>query len=143
MSAACSLKTAALQGSLAGSKRVQGHTSQPRVLGLSMNCSEGGFFQARLSFPKDYPNSPPSCRFISEMWHPNGEAKGVAAVARCPHPCAQFKSQVSCVCFSAFAVYPDGRVCISILHSPGEDPHGYESAAERWSPVQSVRARVL
>lgn len=30
-------------------------------------------------------------------------------------------------------------MCISILHEPGDDPHGYESAAERWSPVQSVR----
>lgn len=29
-------------------------------------------------------------------------------------------------------------MCISILHSAGDDPHGYESAAERWSPVQSV-----
>ena len=39
----------------------------------------------------------------------------------------------------AVAVYKDGRVCISILHDPGDDPHGYETAAERWSPVQSVR----
>uniref|UniRef100_G1KHM0 UBC core domain-containing protein n=1 Tax=Anolis carolinensis TaxID=28377 RepID=G1KHM0_ANOCA len=37
-----------------------------------------------------------------------------------------------------FSVYPDGRVCISILHAPGDDPMGYESSAERWSPVQSV-----
>ncbi len=36
------------------------------------------------------------------------------------------------------AVYRDGRVCISILHAPGDDPHAYESAEERWSPVQSV-----
>ena len=36
-------------------------------------CSEGGFFQARLSFPKEYPNMPPVCRFTSEMWHPNGK----------------------------------------------------------------------
>lgn len=35
-------------------------------------CSEGGFFNAILSFPTDYPNSPPTCRFTSEMWHPNG-----------------------------------------------------------------------
>lgn len=38
-----------------------------------------------------------------------------------------------------FSVYPDGRVCISILHSPGDDPNGYEQANERWSPVQTVR----
>ncbi|KAJ4461977.1 putative Ubiquitin-conjugating enzyme E2 G2 [Paratrimastix pyriformis] len=35
-------------------------------------------------------------------------------------------------------IYPDGRVCISILHAPGDDPNGYELSSERWSPVQSV-----
>ena len=40
-------------------------------------------------------------------------------------------------------VYPDGRVCISILHTPGEDPLGYESPAERWSPVQSIEKILL
>lgn len=35
-------------------------------------------------------------------------------------------------------VYKDGRVCISILHQPGDDPMMYESSTERWSPVQSV-----
>jgi len=42
-----------------------------------------------------------------------------------------------------FVVYPDGRVCISILHAPGDDPMGYESSAERWSPVQSVEKILL
>ena len=36
------------------------------------------------------------------------------------------------------AVYSDGKVCISILHNPGEDPHGYENANERWSPIHTV-----
>jgi ubiquitin-protein ligase len=69
-------------------------------------CSEGGYFNAIMSFPPNYPNSPPSVRFTSDMWHPN--------------------------------VYPDGRVCISILHAPGDDPNGYELASERWSPVHTV-----
>lgn len=34
--------------------------------------SEGGFFNCILTFPKDYPNSPPEARFTSDMWHPNG-----------------------------------------------------------------------
>jgi len=34
-------------------------------------------------------------------------------------------------------VYADGGVCISILHPPEDDKYGYESAAERWSPVQT------
>ncbi|KAF2800383.1 ubiquitin-conjugating enzyme [Melanomma pulvis-pyrius CBS 109.77] len=35
-------------------------------------------------------------------------------------------------------VYPNGQVCISILHPPGDDPNHYEQASERWSPIQSV-----
>ena len=34
-------------------------------------------------------------------------------------------------------IYPDGRLCISILHPPGDDQYGYESAAERWNPTQT------
>ncbi|XP_019706322.1 ubiquitin-conjugating enzyme E2 7 isoform X2 [Elaeis guineensis] len=81
------------------------------LIGQSLCCSEGGYFNAIMSFPTNYPNSPPTVRFISEMWHPN--------------------------------VYPDGRVCISILHAPGEDPNGYELASERWSPVHTVESIVL
>ncbi|WVZ01065.1 hypothetical protein V8G54_027134 [Vigna mungo] len=73
--------------------------------------SEGGFFNAIMSFPPNYPNSPPSVKFTSEIWHPN--------------------------------VYPDGRVCISILHPPGDDPNGYELASERWTPVHTVESIVL
>nr|GMD57578.1 ubiquitin-conjugating enzyme E2 7-like [Ipomoea batatas] len=64
-----------------------------------------------MSFPQNYPNSPPAMRFTSEIWHPN--------------------------------VYTDGKVCISILHPPGDDPNGYELASERWSPVHTVESIVL
>lgn len=37
-----------------------------------------------------------------------------------------------------YLVYPNGTVCISILHPPGDDPNHYEHASERWSPIQSV-----
>ncbi|KAI9637433.1 ubiquitin conjugating enzyme [Dioszegia hungarica] len=40
-------------------------------------------------------------------------------------------------------IYPNGDVCISILHAPGDDPMRYETASERWSPVQSVRSVLL
>ena len=40
-------------------------------------------------------------------------------------------------------VYPNGEVCISILHAPGDDPNHYESASERWSPIQSVEKILL
>nr|KAF6478746.1 ubiquitin conjugating enzyme E2 G2 [Molossus molossus] len=86
-----------------------GSNLQPR--GPEDTCFEFGVFPAILSFPLDYPLSPPKMRFTCEMFHPN--------------------------------IYPDGRVCISILHAPGDDPMGYESSAERWSPVQSVEKILL
>ena len=40
-------------------------------------------------------------------------------------------------------IFIDGRVCISILHPPGDDQWGYEKASERWSPVQTVESILL
>ncbi|KAI8563899.1 hypothetical protein RHMOL_Rhmol03G0145300 [Rhododendron molle] len=66
------------------------------IMGPQDTLYEGGFFNAIMTFPSNYPNSPPTVKFTSDIWHPN--------------------------------VYPDGKVCISILHPPGEDPNGYELA---------------
>eukprot|EP01128_Nolandella_sp_AFSM9_P011847 TRINITY_DN875_c0_g1_i2.p1 TRINITY_DN875_c0_g1~~TRINITY_DN875_c0_g1_i2.p1 ORF type:complete len:407 (+),score=85.10 TRINITY_DN875_c0_g1_i2:127-1221(+) len=40
-------------------------------------------------------------------------------------------------------VYPNGRVCISILHHPGDDPFSGELAGERWLPSQTVTTIIL
>ncbi|KAI0537836.1 ubiquitin conjugating enzyme-like protein [Xylaria digitata] len=40
-------------------------------------------------------------------------------------------------------IYPSGELCISILHPPGEDTYGYESASERWTPVQTPETILL
>lgn len=41
-------------------------------------------------------------------------------------------------------IYPDGRVCISILHKPGTDPlNSQETADERWRPILGVEAVIL
>lgn len=77
------------------------------IMGPDGTLYEGGFFKARLVFPTDFPNMPPTMTFISEMFHPN--------------------------------VYEDGKVCISILHPPGEDEFNtQESAEERWRPILGV-----
>ncbi|EGV98048.1 Ubiquitin-conjugating enzyme E2 G2, partial [Cricetulus griseus] len=68
----------------------------PLNLGPEDTCFEFGVFPAILSFPLDYPLSPPKMRFTCEMFHPNSD-----------------------------------------------DPMGYESSAERWSPVQSVEKILL
>ncbi|KAK1655537.1 ubiquitin-conjugating enzyme [Colletotrichum phormii] len=37
-------------------------------------------------------------------------------------------------------IYTDGKLCISILHTPGEDEQSGEQACERWSPLQGVES---
>lgn len=71
----------------------------------------GGYFLATMTFPRNYPYSPPDFKFKHPLFHPN--------------------------------VYPDGRLCISILHPPGEDEMSGESASIRWSPAQRVESVLL
>mmetsp|Transcript_46434 Transcript_46434/g.121877 ORF Transcript_46434/g.121877 Transcript_46434/m.121877 type:complete len:163 (-) Transcript_46434:532-1020(-) len=40
-------------------------------------------------------------------------------------------------------VHEDGKVCISILHPPGDDQYGYESAEERWRPIHTVESVLI
>jgi len=37
----------------------------------------------------------------------------------------------------------DGKVCISILHDPGDDRYGYEKASERWLPIHTVETILI
>ena len=40
-------------------------------------------------------------------------------------------------------IYPDGRVCISILHPPGTNDMSNETAAERWRPILGPEAILM
>ena len=44
---------------------------QVLIQGTEKTWYEGGFFKAILTFPEDFPQSPPEMKFISEMFHPN------------------------------------------------------------------------
>ena len=50
----------------------------------NLSSSEGGFFKAHLNFPKEYPSMPPKLRFISEIWHPNGESTRTSTLLSLP-----------------------------------------------------------
>ena len=36
-----------------------------------------------------------------------------------------------------------GKVCISILHDPGNDPYEYEQVHERWLPIHNIESIVV
>lgn len=43
--------------------------------------------------------------------------------------------------FNLYIVYPDGKVCISILHPPGVDEFNeQERPEEKWRPILGVEA---
>ena len=71
----------------------------------------GGYFKAKMTFPKNYPYAPPTFQFTRPLYHPN--------------------------------IYADGKLCISILHAPGDDEMSGESAGERWSPAQRVESVLI
>jgi ubiquitin-protein ligase len=77
------------------------------IQGANGTMFEGGIFKTKMTFPPDYPNSPPTLKFLSDFWHPN--------------------------------VYPDGKVCISILHTP--DPmNPMETPDECWRPIHTAES---
>ncbi|OEH76578.1 ubiquitin-conjugating enzyme subfamily protein [Cyclospora cayetanensis] len=113
---------------------------------------EGGIFQASLKFPPDFPNNPPEMVFEQDMWHPNGRENWLGRVGQwdCSFSTASYSRQVgalyspSAFVFLLPSVFPDGRVCISILHPPGHDMFNeQEKAEERWRPILGVEAILL
>ena len=65
---------------------------------------------------------PPDMNFKCPMWHPNSK-------------CIQVKILVH---------KETGKVCISILHPPGVDPHNQgEQAADRWRPIHTVESIIV
>ncbi|THH09899.1 hypothetical protein EW146_g8540 [Bondarzewia mesenterica] len=114
--------------------------------------------------PSDYPLSPFKMKFEPPLFHPNSESiichatlfnlplelsNSITNLARSTTPDLPREHIPLLIPSSvrthapARSVYPDGNVCISILHTPGDDPLMYEQASERWSPVQSVEKVIL
>jgi len=81
------------------------------IFGPPETIFQGAYFKAVLTFPLEYPFSPPNIKFISDIWHPN--------------------------------VYPNGTVCISILHPPTADEVSGELPSERWNPTRTVRTVLI
>ncbi|CAL1697951.1 unnamed protein product [Somion occarium] len=121
-------------------------TWEALIMGPKDTPFEGGVFAAKLTFPSDYPLSPFKMKFEPPLFHPNVQEGKEGTYTR---PCRREKHPRICyrnatlLSLQLLSVYPDGTVCISILHTPGDDPTMYEQASERWSPVQSVEKVIL
>lgn len=81
-----------------------------------------------MTFPRDYPFRPP------------GMLPQVQRRIALSNPLAEFRFLRPLFHPN---IYPDGKLCISILHQPGEDVMSGELASERWSPAQRVESVLI
>ncbi|XP_074649740.1 ubiquitin-conjugating enzyme E2 R2-like [Tubulanus polymorphus] len=51
------------------------------IFGPPRTLYEGGYFKAKMTFPPDYPYSPPSIKFTSEILHPNVYKSGDVCIS--------------------------------------------------------------
>ena len=51
------------------------------MIGPPETFYEGGIFNGKISFPKEYPNKPPHLRFTSNMYHPNIYSDGNVCIS--------------------------------------------------------------
>lgn len=90
----------------------------------------GGYFKASMKFPSNYPYAPPSTPPLCPL-SVTQLIRGIFAEFRFLKPLHHPN------------IYPDGKLCISILHAPGDDEMSGELASERWSPAQRVESVLI
>ncbi|KAF7307710.1 Ubiquitin-conjugating enzyme [Mycena kentingensis (nom. inval.)] len=105
--------------------------------------SEDDFFtwEALISGPKDTPFVSCALGIANVRLQFRTGRRSIHCKTHIHYPLSPFKMKFEPPLFHP-NIYPDGTVCISILHT-GDDPTMYEQASERWSPVQSVEKVIL
>jgi len=89
----------------------------------------GGYLKGKMKFPKNYPYSPPGKHMLKP---PSFDSLLIRkSDFRFTRPLYHPN------------IYKDGKLCISILHAPGDDEMSGETAAERWSPIQRSESVLL
>ena len=100
----------------------------------------GGYLRASMAFPKNYPYAPPGMSDISPyIW----DTDIFCMTNECVTPPAKNVEFRFLRPLYHPNIYPDGKLCISILHAPGDDEMSGEHASERWSPAQRVESVLI
>lgn len=105
---------------------------------------------ADLIFTENYPNEPPTMKFITPMWHPNSEHQCMSRqLTAFDHFTSSLPRRACLHIDPGQFIGPSRSQCAECLtlflchqHPPGEDQYGFEDAGERWLPVHTVTSIV-
>ncbi|TGO25474.1 hypothetical protein BPAE_0079g00210 [Botrytis paeoniae] len=95
---------------------------------------EGGVFAAELQFPKDYPLSPPSMRFLGEVWHPNVYPSGLVCISIL-HPAGDDPNHYEHASERWSPIQSVEKILISVmsmLAEPNDESPANVEAAKQW-----------
>ncbi|KAF6138077.1 hypothetical protein GIB67_033491 [Kingdonia uniflora] len=114
------------------------------IIGPPDTLYEGGFFNAIMSFPSDYPNSPPTVRFTSEMWHPNIYTDGWVCISilHAPGKDPNGYELASERWLPVHSVESIVLSIISMLSSPNDESPANVDAAKDWRDGVEFRKKV-
>lgn len=109
------------------------------IVGPNDTLYEGGFFQARMRFPNDYPDSPPQLTFITPIFHPNIYSDGRVCISILHPPVndemsGELASERWTPIQNAKSVLLS---VISLLSSPNPDSPANVDAAHLWRTDKS------
>lgn len=93
---------------------------------ISTLLNYAGTFKLTLQFTEDYPNKPPTVRFVSRMFHPNSKLYVDIYLLHVRYLSSGFWFKFN-FSFQNWSVYADGSICLDILQN-------------QWSPIYDVAA---
>ncbi|KAA3489615.1 ubiquitin-conjugating enzyme E2 7 [Gossypium australe] len=104
------------------------------IVGPPDTFYEGGFFNAIMSFPPDYPNSPPTMKFTTDVWHPNVYTDGTVCISIL-HPPGDDPNGYELASERWMPIHTVESIVLSIismLSSPNDESPANVEAAKEW-----------
>jgi len=106
---------------------------------------EGGIFKAIMTFPEDYPNSPPKMKFLSDMWHPNVYTDGGVCISILHTPDPMNPEERAEECWRPIQTVESILVSVcSMLSDPNfSSPANVDASVELRKHADTYKKRVL